>query len=308
MNSQDQPVPAKRVRPARRRPVRRGAKQVAPAPRRLSLRTGLICLVLAVVMVSSVLYFLDPNRRILAATFDWVQSSWAGGADMSAVATYTSDRTTWTKYFAKSSNVVATADSLTLDNANGSITQTADADFAAGTGEEAYDTHLYIAGDSLRLKKQNGRVCTLAAECARGFCTGGVCADPYIYNSACPTIGVYPTELSGQVWQSSTGYNCPSPQCSVVGTVNTLVADNNVDFSNYPARNTCKNLKGRLPTRAELSCIYANRNVYGNNFSGNQWSSEEATYSSAYYVSNTGTIASYSKTSSYYVHCVREIP
>jgi len=51
----------------------------------------------------------------------------------------------------------------------------------------------------------------------------------------------------------------------------TLVSDNTIDFTAYPARQACKDLSGRLPNVYELQAIYAGRIYYGDNFPIDQW-------------------------------------
>ncbi|NCA93815.1 MAG: DUF1566 domain-containing protein [Sphingobacteriia bacterium] len=61
-----------------------------------------------------------------------------------------------------------------------------------------------------------------------------------------------------------------------------LVADNTVNFVDYPARQACKDAGGRLPTLSELQCIYTNRVSFGNNFgTSHYWSSTEGSTTSA---------------------------
>lgn len=121
-----------------------------------------------------------------------------------------------------------------------------------------------------------------ALEC-RFTCDAG-----YIWNSTqcvafnwisgpCPGISVASMDLpNGWAWQTSDRH-CVAPQCAtgidtLSPTFYSLVADNNVDFSSYPARNACKALGGRLPTSFELLCIADNSgwntlpNAYGSSF------------------------------------------
>ncbi len=62
--------------------------------------------------------------------------------------------------------------------------------------------------------------------------------------------------------------DCDTPQCGQDGgQSDNMVADNTVTFgSTYPAREACKVAGGRLPTVAELTCIYTNRVTLGNNY------------------------------------------
>lgn len=112
------------------------------------------------------------------------------------------------------------------------------------------------------------------------------------------------------------------PQCGINGgQVDDLVADNSVDFdgattdlsgndNDYPARQACKDIGGRLPSVSELQCIKdhaSSYNTYGS-FSGSYWTSSEANTSYAYYIAipgGGGAMSSYKSVSPYNVRCVR---
>lgn len=104
--------------------------------------------------------------------------------------------------------------------------------------------------------------------------------------------------------------SCSQPQCSVDGYQNTdnLVAQNYVDFSDYPARDYCKSLGGRLPTTGEFSCIYNNKTSFGDNFQIYYWSSREADGSTSDYAYiyrlDNNTYYDYTSISEYGVRCV----
>jgi len=103
---------------------------------------------------------------------------------------------------------------------------------------------------------------------------------------------------------------CDQPECGTDGVQSgdNLVADNTVNFLNYPARDACAAAGGRLPTIAELQCIYTNRATFGDNFgTGNFWSAAEySTAAGAWYVNfSAGGASSLNKTTSGYVRCVR---
>mgnify|MGYP000710612679 CR=1 FL=1 len=101
---------------------------------------------------------------------------------------------------------------------------------------------------------------------------------------------------------------CNQPHCSINGGQNgdNLKADNTLNFSNYPARNYCKSIGGRLPTITELQCIYANRASFGSFGSGNYWSSTEDSGTYARNVNFTdGSVNDNSKTGMSYVRCVK---
>ncbi len=102
---------------------------------------------------------------------------------------------------------------------------------------------------------------------------------------------------------------CDRPECGADGPQNDddLVNDNTVDFTDYPARDYCKSIGARLPTRDELSCMYTNRATFGDNFGANYyWSSTENSETTAWSRNfSTGSEASSNKTNTDYVRCVR---
>lgn len=108
------------------------------------------------------------------------------------------------------------------------------------------------------------------------------------------------TDESGLKTWGPYNSDCDKPQCNGA----TLVADNTVNFSSYPARDACKTIGGRLPTTAELGCIYTNQATFGNNFSMSfYWAATE--FSSTYAV-NVDFSSGYSGTSyKYYGRSVR---
>ncbi len=103
--------------------------------------------------------------------------------------------------------------------------------------------------------------------------------------------------------------NCDRPQCGVDGEQNgdDLQADNTISFTDYPARDYCDSIGGRLPTKDELNCIYIERASFGDNFAaGCYWSSTEYSTTCAWwqYFSSGYQLRS-DKTGSHYVRCVR---
>lgn len=103
--------------------------------------------------------------------------------------------------------------------------------------------------------------------------------------------------------------NCDKPHCGLDGGQDgdNLVADNTVDFIDYPARQACKAAGGRLPTLSELQCIFANRVSFGNNFGTSvYWSSTENSTTRARIVFfDYGYTTYYTKTNSLSVRCVK---
>jgi len=115
-------------------------------------------------------------------------------------------------------------------------------------------------------------------------------------------------ETGSKAWKNSST-NCVAPQCSMPAGEDgdNLKADNTVDYSSYAARDACKAVGGRLPTKTELSCIYTNRATFGGNFgTGNYWSSTEYSATSAYFANfSTGGVSNSVKTSVGAVRCVK---
>ena len=135
-------------------------------------------------------------------------------------------------------------------------------------------------------------------------------------NNICPsTLGdgdyivVARTDIGSTQQYKDINTACDQPQCSQDGAQSndSLVADNTINFANYPARQACKNLGGRMPTLTELSCIYTNKVSFGNNFdTGAYWSAME--YSSSINANKVsfsdGSVHDDSKSSYYSVRCV----
>lgn len=240
------------------------------------------------------------------ATFGWIQTTWIGGADTTNSPTHTSNRTGWTKFYSKDDTMDMTTVPGDMKISTPTVTtntQTTDTDFNAAGWDK---TTVYVNGTgtaaSLVPLKQPGASCSAASECASGVCTASVCTSKWL-SGACAGINVMNVDLA-TTYAWGTGSGCISPQCNELK----LVADNNIDFSAYPARNACKAVGGRLPTIGELSCIYTNRANYGNNFQNNgYWSNEERnTNDVAFYWNFSGGYSSNSNNSSVLrVRCVK---
>lgn len=246
------------------------------------------------------------------ATFGWLQTDWSGGADTVSTATHTTNQSGWTKFFSKDANIDTTTTpgqaSLSTTVANAVTTTDTDFNAFARTGTTVSGTG---SAGTLYAQKPDGGTCTTDNQCVGGFCNGGLCATPganWQMVSACKsnggayTLAVYTSNAGSYQWQTS-AVSCVGPQCSA----GVLVADNTVDFSSYPARNACKTVGGRLPTLAELSCIYTNRASYTGAFgTGNLWSATESSATGAYLVSWYNGSQYYNfKTTSFSVRCVQ---
>lgn len=133
-------------------------------------------------------------------------------------------------------------------------------------------------------------------------------------NDVCPSylgdsdhIIVANEDLGSQYEWGPYGEDCIGPQCEEIEGDMTLVADNSVDFSDYPARDACKAIGGRLPNIDELQCIYNNKTTFGDNFEdATYWSATEFhTYFARRVWLSDGDTYNYYKDYSSYVRCVR---
>lgn len=252
----------------------------------------------------------------LASTFGWTQTDWSGGANTTATATHSNNQTGWNKFYSKDAGLtVSTPNQVTLTAVSSTWMQTATADFSAGAVSGTY-----VTTGSVKLLKPFGVTCAASTECSdgvsalttAGFCNGGVCKNPWVSGSCTTTIGniltVYKTDYGAPTniaWKNA-NTSCTSPQCS--GGV--LVTSSTVDFSAYPAQQACQAIGGRLPTLAELACVYTNRtsyNTFGAFQSGAYWSATEYSATSAWLFGfyDGSQLSGYSKTAAYYVRCVR---
>jgi hypothetical protein len=110
---------------------------------------------------------------------------------------------------------------------------------------------------------------------------------------------------------------CTSPQCGtgvdfLYPDSMALLKNNTINFSQYPARNACKSLGGRLPYVDELLEIYNERFNYGDNFgNGYFWTGTEYTRFHARYVNFAdGSLVTnaklYTDSNLGFVRCVRD--
>ena len=148
--------------------------------------------------------------------------------------------------------------------------------------------------------------------CASGYVcfNNGECILPWI--SGFCGIDVYYIDSSTEQWKTSNTV-CEGPQCSITTDCfetycNNLVISNSIDFSEYPARNVCKALGGRLPTITELYCIYTNKINYGTFMDNTYWSSLELRQDTAFLrklTDGNGNVYNTYKSNNKYVRCVR---
>lgn len=136
--------------------------------RRLSVFFGIS--VLLIVALFTII--ISSNSDILAATYGWIQSSWAGGADTNAVANHNSNQTNWDKYYSKDTYVSATTD-IRLSTTSQTLVDTTTSDFSSGTFTDATTT-----GNEVVPLLQGGATCSTATQCQSGVCTSNICGGP----------------------------------------------------------------------------------------------------------------------------------
>ncbi|MBU4536893.1 fibronectin type III domain-containing protein, partial [Patescibacteria group bacterium] len=113
--------------------------------KRITIKTSIGIAGMILILASSLIYPLSVAK---AATYNFNQASWAGGADTVTTANHTSNQSDWTKYYSKSSSinagtdisVTATTASTTIDfTTEGNYTQedSSKTDITGGVGKLA---------------------------------------------------------------------------------------------------------------------------------------------------------------------------
>ena len=95
-----------------------------------------------IVVISSLFLFIHSQLG-KAATYTFSQTSWLGG-ETANTASHSSDRTNWTEYISKDSNIAAGTE-IVLTEGITTLTETSDTDFNAGA---ASNTRVFDSGDS----------------------------------------------------------------------------------------------------------------------------------------------------------------
>ena len=177
----------------------------------------------------------------------------------------------------------------------------------AGTVSDSYDNDNKIA-DSWNISTSTVgeiKLATKTCEVTDWFCSASTTCANYAGDGDY-IIVAQGDAPSDKQWKTA-NTACNQPHCSINGGQNgdNLKADNTLDFTDYPARDYCKSIGGRLPTIDELQCIYTNRASFGSFEAGNYWSSTEysETYARFVYFSS-GSVNSNGKTNDGYVRCV----
>lgn len=173
---------------------------------------------------------------------------------------------------------------------------------------DSYDNDSKIAAAWNISTSTAGEIKLKARECDvfNWFCAASTTCQNYLGDG--DYIIVYQGDAPSSLAWKTADTACDQPQCSINGGQNgdNLKADNTLDFSEYPAREYCQSIGGRLPTIDELACIYNNQGSFGGSFgAGYYWSSTEYSDTSArnlYFTS--GSPDDNGKANAYYVRCV----
>jgi len=192
-----------------------------------------ITLILILALVGSGFLFFQNVKNILAATFYWAQLSWSGGADTVNFPVHPTNQEGWTKFYSKDAGITAGTELTLTTTTSGSVAQTSDADFNAGTKD-----NVYVSGGNVYLQKPLGKTCSADIECVSGYCVDGVCCDTAC-TGLCQACSVAKKHqgVDGTCGFVANGYEsdneCSQSSCSVsvvvnsasVETCNTVCAD-----------------------------------------------------------------------------------
>ena len=272
-------------------------------------------LVFGVISGGAVLY---KTLLTKGANFSWLQTDWSGGASTTAVASHASDQSSWTKYSSKDPLLSTSTDGqLTLSSQTASTTDTATADFNAGTA-----SNTYVENGTVKLKKPNGVACTAGTECTGGYCCG----------TCVSSLAVGDTCLGGKVFYVSGGhglvamtsdtsasatFGCYDGSALTGADSTTNGAQNTIDIvagcstAGIAAR-LCSDLSSGgytdwyLPAKDQLNTLYGQRAVVGGFSTSAYWSSTESNSTDAWLQNiNTGYQGTLSKNAAFYVRCIR---
>jgi len=122
-------------------------------------KTAFAGILICTVITSSILYLFMPGKpSSFAATFNWIQTSWSGGADAVNFPVHPGNQEGWNKYYEKDAYVDdATAGEIKLSQTSGALTETSDTDFNAGTKTS---TAVSNTGDAADVKLLAGNTAT----------------------------------------------------------------------------------------------------------------------------------------------------
>ena len=253
------------------------------------------------------------------ANFSWLQTDWSGGASTTAVARHPGDIDTWTKYSSKDPLLSTSTDGqLTLSSQTASTTDTATADFNAGTA-----SNTYVENGTVKLKKPNGVACAAGTECTIGCCSGGVCGYPQEVGDTCLGGKVFyvsgghglismTSDTSASAQWGCLGFTITGADSTTNGAQNTIDIVAGCSTAGIAAR-LCSDLSSGgytdwyLPAKDQLNTMYSLRTTIGGFAANYYWSSTESSSNNAWaqYFNVFGVQNNVNKSDGYYVRCIR---
>ena len=118
------------------------------------------------VIILAVVGLIYHQSLVRGAVYGWLQTDWSGGASTTATAVHPGDETGWTKYYSKDAVIsTSTPGELSLASTTVTWTESANADFNAGTLDNSY-----ASSGAVWLKKPTGATCASASECTGAYC------------------------------------------------------------------------------------------------------------------------------------------
>lgn len=154
------------------------------APKKKKLAVGIIT---AMVAIGGIFAFLQT--QVGATSYEWLQATWTGGADLVNFPRHGQDtpgvpKQNWTKYYSKDTQINMANDELKITQTDTNWTETDDASgFSSGT-----KSNTYSSGTGILLKKNNGVACTTAVttdyECTTGNCDADFSSGNYCHATA----------------------------------------------------------------------------------------------------------------------------
>jgi hypothetical protein len=95
-----------------------------------------ITAVFILILLTSAFFFFRHQAGIYAATYNWTQNDWSGGASTTATALHPGDRDYWDQYQSADSSLSASS-SVGIIASLAALTHTTASDFSAGTSTGA---------------------------------------------------------------------------------------------------------------------------------------------------------------------------
>lgn len=249
----------------------------------------LIFILIIAAIIAAIIFYQKLTAR--GASYGWVQTDWSGGASTTAAAVHPGDETGWTYYYSADDAIsTTTPGEISLASTTASWTETATADFDAGTQNSVYAT-----SGAVFLLKPAGAACSLKTECIGGYCNG---------SSACDTCASFTYEsqtysvvmVGEQCWMAE-NLNVGSSTDSVnTGVSHSDVSDNSI-IEKYCYNNNTANCDtyGGLYDWDEMMCYVETAGVQGICPSGWHIPTDGEQYELENYLKNDGQTCSASR-------------